>query len=154
MTRRRRLCGCLLLVLLANCGLVIAARPAPPGVTVPTWNELDAGQQAQLAHLANEWDRLPASRRVLALERLQRQARWQQLAPEQRRALREGARHFQDMPPDLRQRMRQSMRAVQALPRPQQRELRALWQSLTPPQREQWLRSGGPGISPPPAARH
>jgi hypothetical protein len=125
---------------------------APAGVTVPSWNELTPAQREKLAPLQSRWDTMPASRRVNALERMERQARWESLTPEQREALRRGARNFQEMPPELRQQMRASMAATRALPEAERRELFKLWRSLDPEQRRAWLEAGGPGISPPPAA--
>lgn len=131
-----------------------AARPPapelPPGMTVPSWQQLSPEQQRRLAPLERDWDRLPAWRRVQALERLQRRQQWQQMEPQRRQRLMEGARNFQEMPPELRERMRRSLAAVRNLPREQQRELRQLWQSLDPEQRRKWLSRGGPGLSPPP----
>ncbi len=128
-----------------------AVRELPPGVSVPAWQELSPEQQQRLAPLAKDWDRLPAWRRVQALERLQRRQQWQQMDPEQRQRMLQGARNFQDMPPELRERMRRSLAAVANLPKEQQRELRRIWQSLGPEQRREWLSRGGPGLSPPPA---
>ena len=127
-------------------------RPAPEGVRVPSWAELSPAQKAGLAHLEAHWDRMPASRRVEALERFERRQHFLSLPPEQRRALREGARHFHEMPPELRDRMRRSIRHVQSLPPEQQRALRRQWQALTPEQRRAWLEAGGPGLAPAPTS--
>lgn len=127
------------------------AAAVPAGVTVPTWSELSPAQREKLAPLQERWDSLPASRRVNALERMERQARWDALSPEERDALRRGARNFRDLPPELRQQMRVSMAATRALPEAERRELFQRWRSLDPAQRRAWLEAGGPGISPPPA---
>lgn len=124
----------------------------PAGVTVPTWSELSPSQREKLAPMQERWDSLPASRRVNALERLERQARWDALSPEEREALRRGARNFRDLPPELRQQMRVSMAATRALPEAERKELFQRWRSLDPAQRRAWLEAGGPGISPPPAS--
>jgi hypothetical protein len=122
----------------------------PAGVTVPTWNELTPAQQQKLAHLRENWDRLPASRRVHALERLERHARWQALTPEQRERLRDGARNFRDLPPELREKMRASLQATRALPEEERRRLFDRWHQLSPEQRRAWLEAGGPGLAPEP----
>lgn len=129
--------------------IALASAPVPEGVRVPTWKELSHEQQADLAGLARRWDRLPASRRVLMLER---QARWKNLPPGQREALREGAQNFRRMPPPLREKMRRSMRALRGLPDGQRQQLRAQWRSMSPRARRDWLERGGPGIAPPPQA--
>jgi hypothetical protein len=126
--------------------------PVPAGVSVPTWAQLSPAQQEKLAPLAQQWDQMPASRRVRALERLERKARWDAMTPEQREKLREGARNFRDLPPELREKMRLSMATLRQLPEAERKELFRLWRGLDPEQRRAWLERGGPGLSPPPAA--
>jgi len=138
---------CLLVSLLLAVATAQAAPVVPEQVKVPAWNELSDQQQADLSHLAGRWDRLPASRRVLILERY---SHWKHLPAQEREALREGARNFRQMSPRQREKMRMSMDAVRALPRAQQRRLRERWRSMTPQQRRLWLDRGGPGIAPPP----
>jgi hypothetical protein len=125
--------------------------PVPAGVSVPSWDELNPSQQQALERLRAEWDQLPASRRVRALEWVERKARWDAMTPEQREKLRAGARNFRDLPPELREKMRASLRAMQALPEDERRALRKLWHEMSPEQRRAWLQTGGPAISPPPA---
>jgi hypothetical protein len=122
-------------------------RATPPGVRVPAWKELDAGQRADLASFAGRWDRLPASRRVQILERYDR---FKSLPPEKQTALREGAINFQQMSPPQRQKMRESLQALRTLPPDEQRDLRRQWQAMTPEQRRTWLDDGGPGVTPAP----
>jgi len=124
----------------------------PDGVQVPAWNELSDKQREQLAPLADQWDGLSASRRVRALERLERRERWESMTPEQREKLRKGARNFRDLPPELREKMRASMQAMRALPEDERRQLWEVWRSRTPEQRRAWLEAGGPGLAPPPLA--
>lgn len=124
--------------------------PVPAGVSVPTWAQLSPAQQEKLAPLAAHWDQMPASRRVRALERLERKARWDAMTPEQREKLREGARNFRELPPELREKMRTSMATLRQLPEAERKELFRLWRSLDPAQRRAWLEQGGPGLSPPP----
>lgn len=122
----------------------------PEGVAVPAWSELTPEQQEKLAPLRERWDQMPASRRVHALERMERRARWDALTPEQRDRLRHGARNFRDLPPELREKMRASMDVVRQLPEPERRELKQRWRAMDPEQRRQWLEAGGPGLAPPP----
>ncbi|KFN51073.1 DUF3106 domain-containing protein [Arenimonas composti] len=124
--------------------------PVPAGVVVPRWDELDAERQRQLEHLRETWDQLPASRRALALERIERHARWRALSPEERERLREGARNFHDLSPELREKMRTSFHVVNALPAPEREHLLARWRAMDPQQRRAWLEAGGPGIAPEP----
>lgn len=128
----------------------IRSTPVPAGVKVPGWAELSDAQREKLASLAPQWDTLPASRRVRALEHLDRKARWAAMTPEQRGKMRKGARNFRDLPPELREKMRLSMAATRALPEPERKNLFRLWRALNPEQRRAWLEAGGPGISPPP----
>lgn len=125
--------------------------PVPAGVVVPAWSELSPAQQARLASMEKQWDTMSASRRVRALENLERRARWEAMTPEERERIREGARNFHDMPPELREKMRTSMQTMRALPEAERKELFRLWRSLDPEQRRKWLEAGGPGISAPPA---
>ncbi len=122
----------------------------PEGVSVPAWSELTPEQQEKLAPLRNRWDQMPASRRVHALERMERRARWEAMTPEQRDRLRHGARNFRDLPPELREKMRESMQVVRQLPEAQRNELKQRWRAMDPEQRRRWLEAGGPGLSPPP----
>lgn len=124
--------------------------PVPAGVQVPSWSELSPAQQEALARLRADWDQLPASRRVRALEWVERKARWDAMTPEQREKLRTGARNFRELPPELREKMRASMQAMRALPDDERRALRKRWHEMSPEQRRAWLQSGGPAISPPP----
>lgn len=126
--------------------------PVPAGVTVPTWSQLSPAQREQLAPMAEHWDTMPASRRVRALERLERKARWEAMTPEEREKIREGARNFRDLPPELKEKMRISMATMRGLPEDERKRLFGLWRSMDPAQRRAWLETGGPGISPPPAA--
>lgn len=160
MTRRRMVLSLLLAALPLSAAMASASPgPARPeaaantqAVPAPSWSELTPAQREELAPLQPRWDTMPASRRARALERLERQARWEALPPEQREALRRGARNFRDLPPELRQQMRTSMAATRALPEAERRELFKLWRGLDPVQRRAWLEAGGPGISPPPEA--
>jgi hypothetical protein len=122
----------------------------PEGVAVPAWSELTPEQQEKLAPLRDRWDQMPASRRVHALERVERRARWDALSPEQRERLRDGARNFRDLPPELREKMRASMQVVRSLPEEERRELKERWRAMDPEQRRRWLEAGGPGLAPPP----
>ena len=124
-----------------------ATAALPENVKVPAWKELSSQQQADLSDFARRWDRLPASRRVLILER---HARWKQLPARKRELIHEGERNFRQMSPGQREKMRLSLAAMRALPVPEQRRLRQTWRSLSPQQRRDWLDRGGPGIAPPP----
>ncbi len=126
--------------------------PVPEGVAVPNWAQLSPQQQERLAPLREGWDQMPASRRVHAMERAERRARWDALTPEQRDRLRHGARNFRDMPPELREKMRASMQRLHALPEAERRELKARWRAMDPEQRRKWLEAGGPGLAPAPDA--
>lgn len=122
----------------------------PDGVVVPAWDQLSDQQRQYLARFEGEWDRLPASRRVLALERAERRARWDAMSPEQREKIRKGMRHYRDLAPEQREKLRQAMRVVRALPEAEREALMQRWRAMDPEQRRAWLDAGGPGIAPPP----
>lgn len=113
----------------------------------PAWRDLSGTQKAALSQFERRWDRMPGARRAMILERY---ARWQQLPEHKRKTLREGARNFGQMSPAQREKMRLSIEAVRLLPVGEQRQLRRLWRSLTPRERLDWVKRGGPGIAPPP----
>jgi hypothetical protein len=135
-----------LALLLALAGSTALAGQPPPGVRVPAWRELSAQQQRDLAPFAERWDRMPASRRALVLERYQR---WSRLPADRQAQLRAGERNFERMSPTQRERMRRAFRAVRALPPDEQQRLRATWREMSPEQRRDWLGRGGPGLAPP-----
>ena len=123
----------------------------PEGVSVPNWDQLTPAQQKSVERLRERWDTLPASQRVMALERAERRARWEAMTPEQRERIREGMRNYRELPPELRETMRESMRAMRALPEPERKALLSKWRALSPEQRRAWLEAGGPGLVPQPA---
>ncbi|GGA69457.1 hypothetical protein GCM10011521_04560 [Arenimonas soli] len=122
----------------------------PAGVTVPSWDELSPEQRKYLGRHEAEWDTLPASRRVHALERAERRARWEAMPPEQRERIRQGMRNYRDMTPAQREKAREAMRVMRSLPEDQRERLKKQWRAMSPEQRRAWLETGGPGISPPP----
>jgi hypothetical protein len=119
----------------------------PAGVRVPAWQELSGEQQHDLARFRDQWDAMPASRRVAILERWQR---WRANAPADGETLRRGERNFRSLSPELRSRMRRSLAAISDLPPEEQRRLRRIWRDLSPEGRRAWLERGGPVFSPPP----
>ncbi len=143
--RRIQASACAILLALSVASPAAADAP-PPGVRVPAWQQLSPEQQHDLAQFEQRWDRMPASRRVLILERYQR---WNRLPPERRQQLRAGERNFQQMSPAQRERMRRAFRAVRELPPEEQARVRAAWRAMSPEQRRDWLERGGPGIAPP-----
>lgn len=122
----------------------------PEGVVVPSWSELTEQQRKYLARYESGWDQLPASRRVLALERAERRARWDAMSPEQREKIRQGMRHYRELAPEQREKLGQAMRVVRGLPEAERSALMQRWRAMDPEQRRAWLDAGGPGISPPP----
>lgn len=123
----------------------------PEGVVVPDWDALTDTQRKYLRRYEGEWDKLPASHRVLAMERAERRIRWDSMSPEQREKIRKGMRHYRELTPDQREQLRKAFRSMRALPEEERRALTARWRALDPEQRRAWLDAGGPGISPPPA---
>lgn len=122
----------------------------PAGVQVPSWNELSPEQRKHLERHEADWDTLPASRRVHALERAERRARWEAMPPEQRERVRRGMRIYRDLSPAQREQMRESLRVMRGLPAEQRQALADQWRAMSPQQRRAWLETGGPGISPAP----
>ncbi|WP_374603943.1 DUF3106 domain-containing protein [Arenimonas sp.] len=122
----------------------------PAGVVVPGWDELTPQQREHLGHHKDQWDSLPASRRVHLLERAERRARWAAMPPEERERIRKGMRNYRDLSPEQREQARRAMRAMHALPAAERDALRKQWRAMSPEQRRAWLETGGPGLSPPP----
>ena len=168
------------LLLLAALAAPAWAQQAPPAsampTTLPAWEQLDARQRDELtAPLRERWNAATADERA----RMQAHARhWAQLPPEQRRMAGHGLRRFERMTPEQRQGMRRLFEGTRGLPRAQRMQafalfhamrtmpaaereaLRKAWATMTPAQREQWMREHAPpmprgrlrGDRPPPPA--
>jgi hypothetical protein len=116
----------------------------PQGVVVPAWKDLSKSQQEKLQRFSQRWDQMPASRRVMILERLDR---FDRMSPQQQKRLREAADNYLELQPRLQENLRRSMRYVRTLPPEEQKRLRQQWDNITPQHRRAWLEVGGPGLS-------
>ncbi len=126
-----------------SLGVAAAAEPGPAVAATPpqpAWSALDKEQQAILAPLADEWDRMENYRRKKWLgiaqryramppadqQRLQERMRtWAALTPEQRLAARQKYREIKKMDPEKRAAMKEKWRQYNALPEEEKRRLRA-----------------------------
>ena len=137
----KKLAGALILAL----GLAAPTLATPPSPAVvatppqPSWNGLNREQQAALAPLAGEWDRMENYRRKKWLgiaeryktmspdeqQRLQHKMReWAKLSPEQRLAAREKFREFKQMPPEEKAARKQKWQEYSQLPEEERRRVR------------------------------
>ena len=99
----------------------------------PLWSELSPKQQAVLAPLAAEWDRLDTTRRKKWVTIANR---FPKMKPDEQVRLQRRMQAWAALTPDQRRVARDNYKALRQLPRPQPGELRQKWeqqkQSPTP----------------------
>lgn len=146
----KELAGALILAL--GLGAPAWAAPPSPAVVVtppqPAWNGLSKEQQAVLAPLAGEWDRMENYRRkkwlgiaqryrTMAPEEQQRVQQkmheWARLTPEQRLAAREKYKGLNQLPPEERAARKQKWQEYSQLPADERRRPRPADTSTAPP---------------------
>lgn len=132
----------LALALLPAATLAQTAAPATP----PEWDKLTPQQRETLiAPVRDRWNREP-DERARMLERAQR---WQSMTPEQRAQMRHGLKRFERMNPEQRRQARALYDRMMELTPEQRQELRQQWKTMTPAQRDEWIRTHAPKGAPP-----
>ncbi len=120
-----------------------AQTPSPP----PEWDKLTQQQRdALIAPVRDRWNREPEERARM----LERAQRWQSMSPEQRRQARHGMKRFESMSPDQRKQARALYGRMRELTPEQRNVLREQWKTMTPAQREEWMRTHAPKDDRPP----
>ena len=117
--------------LLLAFGLTLsAAAQQPPGnagVTKsprPQWSELSPKQQAVLAPLAADWDKLDTTRRKKWVTIANR---YPKMKPDEQQRLQKRMQEWAALTPAQRRVARENYKALRQLPRPQPGELRQKW---------------------------
>lgn len=126
-----------LLLSLLLSGNALAQNAATP----PEWDKLTPQQrEALIAPVRERWNREPEERTRM----LERAQRWQSMTPEQRAQARHGMKRFERMDAEQRRQARALYEQMMRLTPDQRRELREQWKTMTPAQREDWMRTHAP----------
>lgn len=128
----------LLLALLLAVPLSGVAQPSAAGAALPEWDQLSAAQrEALVAPLRQRWNDHPEQRsRMLA-----HAERWQEMEPGQRARARRGAERWRQMDPGKREALRALHARMKTLPEGEREALREQWKTMTPEQRQSWVRA-------------
>ncbi len=116
-----------------------------------SWDQLsEEDRQALTFPVREQWERSSPERRRLQLDRARL---YKSLTPEQRKLAREGAERFRRINAGEQTKLREVFQQIQALPPEQRRQVQAQWKAMTPGQRQEWIKAGGPGKVPAPSAK-
>ena len=117
--------------------------PAP----LPEWNQLTAAQREVLiAPMRERWNASPEERARM----LQHAQRWQAMTPEQRARARKGMHRWEGMPTQDRMQARRIFGAIRGMTPEQRKAFMEQWKTMSPAQREVWLKAHAPPLPPPP----
>ena len=117
--------------------------PAP----LPEWNQLTAAQREVLiAPMRERWNASPEERARM----LQHAQRWQAMTPEQRARARKGMHRWEGMPTQDRMQARRIFGAIRGMTPEQRKAFMEQWKTMSPAQREVWLKAHSPPLPPPP----
>ena len=118
----------------------------------PTWDELTDEQRIVLGQFEQDWNGLPAERRVrlsrgaerwaLMSQRQRKHAKarfrdWRALPAERRARVRERAEFFNSLAPEEQARIRENFRRYKEMKRERREQLRNRFEQLTPEQRRE-----------------
>lgn len=113
------------------------AQQATPARTLPAWEQLSAAERDLLiAPVRERWNAKPAERARM----LERAQRWQAMTPEQRQKLHRGVQRWEHLNPEQRKQTRALFHEMRQLTPEERQQLRAKWKTMTPEQRQTWLR--------------
>lgn len=126
------------MLLLAVAPLFAMARAPGADATLPEWDQLSAAQrEALVAPMRQRWNDHPEKRRHM----LSHAERWQEMEPGQRDRARRGAERWRQMDPARREALRALYAHMKTLPEAEREALREQWKSMTPEQRQAWVRA-------------
>ena len=108
----------------------------------PLWSELSPKQQAVLAPLADEWDRLDTTRRKKWVTIANR---FPKMKPDEQVRLQRRMQAWAALTPDQRRVARDNYKALRQLPRPQPGELRQKWEEQKQSPEAEAATSDAPG---------
>lgn len=138
----------LVLMLLALSPLAALAQQfAPQAAPLPDWNQLTPAQREVLiAPVRERWNASPDERARM----YQHAQRWQAMTPEQRARARRGMHRWEGMAPQDRLQARRIFEAIRGMSPDERKAFLAQWKTMTPAQREVWLKAHAPPVPPPP----
>lgn len=143
MKTMKRATRLLLVLLLAAAPLPAAfaqSRPADATDTapLPDWEHLSPQQREVLiGALRQKWNDIPDQR----ARTLHHAERWQAMTPEQRQRAADGMRRYEHMNPEQRRQAKVLFGEMHKLPPAQRDALRARWKTMSPQQRDEWVRA-------------
>ncbi|GAB3099243.1 DUF3106 domain-containing protein [Lysobacter terrae] len=117
-----------------------AAKPAPAAATraYPAWEQLSVAERDMLlAPVRERWNSNP-DERARMMEHAQR---WQTMTPEQRQRMHRGMDRWGHMSPEQRAQARALFGQMRKMSPEERQKLRAEWKSMTPAEREAWLKA-------------
>jgi len=113
------------------------AEPATPARSYPAWEQLSTAERDMLlAPVRERWNSNPEARARM----MQHAQRWQTMTPEQRKRMHHGMRRWGHMSPEQRTQARALFGEMRKLTPEQRQELRAKWKTMTPAEREAWIK--------------
>jgi hypothetical protein len=130
------------------CGAPAFAQTAPaapskqatstPARSYPAWEQLSVAEREMLvAPVRERWNSNPAARARM----MDHAQRWQTMTPEQRQRAHRGMKRWGHMSPEQRKQTRALFSEMRKLTPEQRQELRAKWKTMTPAEREAWIKA-------------
>ena len=112
--------------------------PAPAARSYPAWEQLSVAERDMLlAPVRERWNSNP-EKRARMMEHAQR---WQTMTPDQRKRMHRGMKRWGHMSPEQRTQARALFGEMRKMSPEQRKELRAKWKSMTPAEREAWIKA-------------
>lgn len=130
----------IVLCFVVTCVLAVAARPlhAQSAPALPDWDRLAPAQRELLvAPVRERWNASPDNR----IRMLDHAQRWHAMTPQQRAQARSGHDRFQTMTPEQREQAHAAFEHFRGMAPQEKRALRHKLRSMTPEQRNAWLKS-------------
>lgn len=132
----------LLALLVPGAALSGPPAPTPPDApTLPAWDQLsDAQREVLLATVRDRWNDNP-DHRAHMYERAQR---WSHMTPDERNRAQRGVRRWQHMDPSQRGQARAIYERMKTMSSEERSALRDRWKTMTPAQRDAWVKQAPP----------
>jgi hypothetical protein len=109
-----------------------------PARSYPAWEQLSVAEREMLvAPVRERWNSNPEARARM----MEHAQRWQTMTPEQRQRAHRGMKRWGHMSPEQREQTRALFGEMRKLTPEQRQELRAKWKTMTPAEREAWIKA-------------
>ncbi|GAB3360989.1 DUF3106 domain-containing protein [Lysobacter tyrosinilyticus] len=135
------------LLLCLLCSTPAFAQTAPAGKTAPAaaparaypaWEQLSVAEREMLlAPVRERWNSNPEARARM----MEHAQRWQTMTPEERQRMHRGMGRWGHMSPEQRAHARALFGEMRKMTPEQRQELRAKWKSMTPAERDAWIKA-------------